>query len=100
MLVSIGTGDDMTISWRGLGFLGFIVPLAFLALATLLGSGVNDFGAIRITMVLAAIVVWIVGVRLNGDELEADGKAKHLAFGFPMQWSALLAVAGLFLTFA
>jgi uncharacterized membrane protein len=90
----------MTISWRGLGFLGFLIPLALLALATLLGGGVNDFGAIRIAMVLAAIVVWLVGVRLNGDELEDDGRAKHLAFGFPMQWSALLAVAGLLLTFA
>jgi hypothetical protein len=90
----------MTISWRGLGFLGFIIPLAFLALATMLGGGVNDFGAIRVAMVLAAVVVWIVGVRLNGDDVLDDGKVKHLAFGYPLQWSALIAVAGLLLTFA
>lgn len=89
----------MTITWRRLGYLGFMIPLAFLAIATMVG-GVTNFKAIRIAMILAAIAVWFLGVKLNGEELEDDGKPPHLAFGYPMQYSALIGVGGFVLTFA
>ncbi len=46
----------MTLTWRGLGYLGFMIPLAFWAIACTIG-GVNNFNAMRIAFVLAAIIV-------------------------------------------
>lgn len=90
----------MTISWRRLGFLGFMIPFALWGLSAVLW-GHSNFKVIRITFVLAAVIVWVVGSRLNGDELDEDGKAMHLAFGLPMQWAGVLLSAGAFLlTFA
>lgn len=88
----------MTITWRRLGFLGFMIPLAIWGLSAV-AFGHSNFGAFRIAFVIAAVVVWVVGTRLNGDELDDDGKAMHLALGLPMQWAGvLLSVAGFVLT--
>ena len=89
----------MSITWRRLGFLGFLIPLALWALAVGIW-GVENLKAMRIAFLLAAVVVWFVGARLNAGERDEDGGARHQAFGFPMQWSALLGVGGFFLTFA
>ena len=88
----------MTLTWRRLGFLGFMIPFAFWGLAAVM-FGHSNFKAFRIAFVLAAVVVWVVGTRLNGDETDDDGKAPHLAFGLPMQWAGVLAsAAGFILT--
>lgn len=87
----------MRITWTGLGFLGFMIPLALWGLACVV-FGLNNFAVARAALVLAAIAVWFVGIRLNGEAQEAGDDAPHQAFGYPMQWSALLAVGGIVLT--
>lgn len=88
----------MTITWRGLGFLGFMIPLATWGLfAVLFGS--SNFKAFRIAFALAAVVTWVVGSKLNGDETAEDGKPPHLAFGLPLQKAGLIvSAAGFVLT--
>ena len=88
----------MAITWRGLGFLGFMIPLALWGFASVIW-GHNSFWAIRVALLLAAVMVWVVGKRLNREEQESGGEAPHQAFGFPMQWSAALALGGVALTF-
>jgi hypothetical protein len=89
----------MTLTWRRLGFLGFMIPFGFWGLAAVM-FGHSNFNAFRIAFVLAAVAVWIIGSRLNGDETDDDGKALHLAFGMPMQRAGVLvSLAGLILTF-
>ncbi|OYT89792.1 MAG: hypothetical protein CFE46_05210 [Burkholderiales bacterium PBB6] len=89
---------SVQISWRRLGYLGFMIPFAAWGLACVL-FGHNNFKAIRIAFLLAAAAVWLLGTKLNGDETDADGKAPHLTFGLPMQWGGLLAsTAGFVLT--
>ncbi|GAA4430529.1 hypothetical protein [Acidovorax lacteus] len=89
----------MTLTWRRLGYLGFMIPFAFWGLAAVL-FGHMAFGAFRVAFVLAAITVWVVGNRLNGDDTDDDGKAPHLTFGMPMQKAGVLvSLAGLVLTF-
>lgn len=88
----------MTITWRRLGFLGFMIPLALWGLSAVMFGGSN-FKAFRIAFVLAAIVTWIVGTRLNGAETDDDGKAPHLAFGMPLQRAGVVvSVVGFVLT--
>mgnify|MGYP000874511814 CR=1 FL=1 len=60
--------------------------------------GINNFAVGRAALVLAAIAVWFLGTQLNREAQDAGGDAPHQAFGFPMQWSALLAVGGIVLT--
>ena len=88
----------MTITWTRLGFLGFMIPLAFWGIAAV-GWGHTNFKAFRIAFVLAAIAVWIVGKKLNSEAQEQGDEAPHQAFGVPMQWSGVaLAAAGFVLT--
>lgn len=82
----------MTITWRRLGFLGFMIPLALWGLAAVM-FGHSNFKAFRFAFVIAAAVVWFVGMRLNGDEPDEDGKALHLAFGLPLQWAGVIVCA-------
>jgi hypothetical protein len=90
----------MTITWRRLGFLGFMIPLGIWGLTAVIW-GHSNFKAFRIAFVVAAVVVWVVGTRLNAGEVDDDGKARHHAFGLPMQWSGLLvSAAGFVLTLA
>lgn len=89
----------MTLTWRRLGYLGFMIPFAFWGLAAVVFGHMN-FAASRSAFLLAAVVVWIVGSRLNAGDSDSDGKAMHLTFGMPMQVAGLLvAAAGLILTF-
>lgn len=88
----------MTLTWRGLGYLGFMIPLAFWAIACAIG-GVNNFNAMRIAFVVAAIAVWVVGSKLNAEGECEDGQAPHLTFGQPMQYSVWVSGACLVLTF-
>jgi hypothetical protein len=88
----------MTLSWRGLGFLGFMVPLAMCAIAITLGSGVNDFGSIRIGMLVSAAIVWFAGQKLNGEALAMGDEAPHQCMGMKLQTSALISLAGFGLT--
>jgi len=87
----------MTITWRGLGYLGFMIPLAFWAVACTIG-GVNNFNAMRIAFVVSAIAVWVVGSKLNEEADQQEGDAAHLTFGYPMQYSVWLSAAGFVLT--
>ncbi|WKB52805.1 hypothetical protein [Eleftheria terrae] len=89
----------MVISWRGLGILGFMIPLALWGLAARIW-GVNHFPAMRVALLLAAVLVWVIGKKLNREAQDEGEQAPHQAFGFPMQWSALLALGGVVLTFA
>lgn len=88
----------MTISWRGHGYLGFMIPLAFWAIACTVG-GINNFNAMRVAFVLAAIAVWVVGTKLNEEGECDDGKPLHLTFGQPMQYAVWVSAACLVLTF-
>lgn len=88
----------MTLSWRGLGFLGFMVPLALLAISITLGGGVNDFGSIRIGMLVSAAIVWFAGQKLNGEAIAAGDDAPHVCLGMNLQTSAVISLAGFVLT--
>jgi hypothetical protein len=88
----------MTLTWRRLGYLGFMIPLAFWALSSIL-FGVTHFNAMRVAFILAAITVWVVGSRLNAEDVDDDGKAPHLTFGAPMQFAVWVPAAALVLTF-
>lgn len=88
----------MTISWRGRGYLGFMIPLAFWAIACTIG-GLNNFNAMRVAFVASAVAVWVIGSKLNADDELDDGKAPHLTFGQPMQYSVWISAACLVLTF-
>lgn len=90
---------DMTITWRGMGFLGFMVPLAMLAISITLGSGVNDFASIRIGMLASAAVVWFAGQKLNGEAMAAGDEAPHQCMGMKLQTSAVISLIGFGLTF-
>jgi hypothetical protein len=82
----------MSITWRRLGFLGFMIPLALWGLAAVM-FGHSNFNAFRVAFVIAAIVVWFVGMRLNAEVVDDDGKAPHLAFGLPMQQAGVIVCA-------
>lgn len=88
----------MSLTWRGYGFLGFMVPLAMLAIAITLGSGVNDFGSIRIGMLASAAIVWFAGQKLNSEALAAGDEAPHQCMGMQLQTSAVISLAGFVLT--
>jgi len=88
----------MAITWTRLGFLGFMIPLAIWALGVSIW-GASNYKAMRGVLLLAAVVVWFVGRRLNAAGRNEDGTALHQAFGFPMQWSALLPLGAIALTF-
>lgn len=89
----------MTISWRGLGYLGFMIPLAFWALSCTV-FGLNNFKAMRVAFLLSAVAVWMVGRKLNESGPDEDGEAPHQTFGAAMEKSVWLSVVALFLTFA
>jgi hypothetical protein len=88
----------MSLTWRGYGFLGFMVPLAMLAISITLGSGVNDFGSIRIGMLVSAGIVWFAGQKLNAEALAAGDEAPHQCMGMQLQTSAVISLAGFALT--
>ena len=87
----------MTISWRGLGWLGFMIPLALWGFASAVW-GVSNWPAVRAALLIAAAVVWFLGKNLN-KELAADGETPHQAFGLPMQWFAVAVLGAFALTF-
>lgn len=88
----------MTISWRGLGYLGFMIPLALWGAASVI-FGVRAFWAARVALLLSAAIVWFVGTKLNSQAQESGEEAPHQAFGYPMQWSVVGVFAALGLTF-
>jgi hypothetical protein len=88
----------MTITWRGKGWLAFVIPCVicgFTAIATDRQSVV----AMRWALIVAAIVVWVVGKKLNGGEPDAGGAA-HQLMAIPMQWWALAVLGILATTFS
>jgi len=88
----------MRITWTGLGFLGFMIPLSFWALAATFG-GTTNFGASRVAFLLAAVATWLVGRKLNAEAQAHGDDAPHQAFGFPMQLSGpAISAAGFILT--
>jgi xanthine/uracil permease len=78
------------ISWTRLGYLGFMIPLVVVLITSFFSRPMTD-NALRIAMLIAAIVVWVVGKKLNSEEKQ-DGEEEvpHRTFGMPMQWCALL----------
>jgi hypothetical protein len=88
----------MAIRWRGYGYLGFMIPVAIWGLIAIVWRG-DNWPAVRIGLVISAILVWVIGSRLNSEGPDDDGEVLHQTFGFPMQWSGLaLCLFGLFLT--
>jgi hypothetical protein len=88
----------MSLTWTRLGFLGFMIPLAFWGVAAVIG-GHSNFKAFRIAFILAAIVVWVVGTKLNREAVDQGEEAPHKALGLPMQWSGVgVSTAGFVLT--
>ena len=79
------------ITWRGLGFLGFMVPLALVAMAAMIW-GTNHFTALRIALLVAAVLVWCVGRQLNAAALENGDEVPHQVFGLSLQNSAFVSV--------
>jgi hypothetical protein len=75
-----------------------MIPLVFWAIS-ISGWGTQSMGAMRVAMLLAAVAVWVVGTKLNSEAMADDEAPPHQAFGFPMQWSALIGVGGFVLTF-
>lgn len=99
LLYTSSRETNMRITWTGLGYLGFMIPLAFWAIAARFW-GIPNYNAARIALALAAVTVWIVGKILNGASQRVGRPAPHQAFGYSMQWSgALLSIAGIVLTF-
>jgi hypothetical protein len=88
----------MTISWRGLGYLGFMIPLALWGLASVIW-GHNNWIAIRVALLIAAVAVWFLGKKLNAEDVDDEGKALHQAFGMPMQWFSVVVLALFLLSF-
>lgn len=88
----------MTISWRGLGYLAFMIPLGLFAFAILIW-GFNNWPALRGALLVSAAIVWVLGKKLNRDGPDGDGEALHQAFGVPMQWFAVVVLALFVLSF-
>jgi hypothetical protein len=87
----------MTLTWRGHGYLGFMLPLALMALA-IIATDLNNFGAMRVAFVVSGLATWFIGVRLNAEGPAADGRAPHLTFGQPLQYAAWVSGACFVLT--
>ncbi|WP_424195779.1 hypothetical protein ACMYR3_06825 [Ampullimonas aquatilis] len=88
----------MKLTWTKLGFLGFMIPLAFWGIAAV-GWGSSNFSAFRVAFVLAAVAVYVVGTKLNAEAQEQGDDAPHQSMGYPMQWSGLgFSAAGFVLT--
>lgn len=88
----------MSITWRGLGYLGFMTPLALVALAVMIG-GINNFVAIRVALLVSAALVWFVGQHLNREALESGDEAPHQAFGLSLQNSAVISIGFFVISF-
>jgi uncharacterized membrane protein YvlD (DUF360 family) len=89
----------MTITWRGLGFLGFIIPGLFYVVATMitpLSLGAPHYRTAFILFLISTVVVWFLGKFLNGDA-EGD-EAPHLCMGMRLQTSALISLGAAILT--
>lgn len=88
----------MSLSWRGHGYLGFMIPLVCMALAVSIG-GINNMQAMRLAMCVAATAVWLGGKRLNAAAYQAGQEPAHEAFGQPMERSIAIPIVGFVLTF-
>ena len=77
------------VTWRGLGYLSFMVPFGMWALACFVW-GVQDDRPMNFAILSSAVVVWFLGKKLNGDKQLGDGKPPHLVYGKPMQWFAVV----------
>lgn len=88
----------MSISWRGHGYLGFMVPLVCAALSTAI-SGPSNMRSMRVALLVAAAAVWFAGRKLNAEALEDGTEPPHQAFGFSLHKSALIPLVFFVLTF-
>lgn len=89
----------MTLTWRGLGFLGFLMPMALYAIATFITplSEPGHANTGRIMLLLSAGIVWFLGKHLNGDANAED--ARHLCMGMRLQNAAVISLGFLGLSF-
>lgn len=88
----------MLIRWKGYEYLGFMIPIGMWAMVAIFLRP-DYWVAVRISLAIAAVLVWVVGSRLNAEGKDEHGDALHQTFGFPMQWSGLaLCIFGFVLT--
>ena len=102
----------MILIWRGWGILAALYALAALFVGTIVqnavGGGLRAPVAIGICEIVAALAVWLTGVRLNSqpDRQLVDVKTgqqvrlqrRHTLFWVPMQyWAPILGVVGVIL---
>jgi len=88
----------MTVSWRGMGWLAFVIPFFIWGFAAI-AFGFQNMPVIRGALIVAAIAVWVVGKKLNSGEPD-EGGAAHQFMAIPMQWYALVVLALFATTFS
>jgi hypothetical protein len=88
----------MTITWRGKGWLAFVIPCVICGLTAVVTDR-QSVGAMRGALIVAAIAVWGVGKKLNSGEPD-EGGAAHQLMAIPMQWWALAVLGILATTFS
>ena len=84
------------LSWRGYGLLGLLVPVLCCALTVLVLGDMDHPSFLKLIwplMAACSIVLWQLGLRLNGDA-EGD-EAPHRFMGLTLQKVPLI-YAGLF----
>ncbi|KTS92780.1 membrane protein [Pseudomonas oryzihabitans] len=100
----------MFVVWSGFGFLAFLIPIALVlagqfGMDAMLGGGwyAAHKAVAAVLLLIAAALVWIVGVKLNSDQgrLLIDPntqeqvvfKRRHTIFWIPMQWASAFIAA-------
>ena len=81
------------IAWRGYGLIGMLLPLVAAGIASLIAGGMGSSTfthAFRALMSLAAVAVWLMGKRLNGNAVFDE--APHHFMGFRLQYAAVMYV--------
>lgn len=82
------------IVWQGLGFLAALIPVILIVIMDKAAPSMVHGTAVA--LVISAIIVWLVGTKLNGGEgkvlvdpeteQEVVLKKDHTLFWIPMQW--------------
>ncbi len=100
----------MIIAYRGLGLLGIGIPcitslIAQLILDSIFGEDYYSNHPVvhSFVLVIAAAIIWIVGIRLNSDPnqlsiptqtgQQPEVRKKHMIFWMPLQYFSIVIVA-------
>ncbi len=100
----------MFVVWSGYGFLALLIPVGLMlagqfGMDAMLGGGwyTGHKAAAAVVLMVAAALVWIVGVKLNSDQgrvlvdpqtqEQVVLKRRHTIFWIPMQWASAFIAA-------